>query len=43
MKMNLTGNKISKQMMVWQLEVIKAKGSIGTTISPIPPIWVWVK
>ena len=38
MKMNLSGNKIREQIMVWQPKESTAKGNIGATMSHIPLI-----
>ena len=43
MKMNLSGNKIREQIMVWQPKASTAKGNIGATMSPITTNRVWVK
>ena len=43
MKIILTGNKISQQIMVWQPKVIIANGNKAATMTPISPIVVWVK
>ena len=43
MKMNLTRNKISKQIGFWQPKESTAKGNISETMSPITSNRVWVK
>ena len=41
--MNLTNNKMSKQLGIWQPKERTTKGNIGATMSPIPFNVVWVK